>query len=328
MPQGREEFRRSPRARESDREFDSRRRDRDRDDRRDRARSRSPKRNVRERERGRDRRSRTRSKSRSRDRRSRTRSRSRSRSRSRNRSPASKRRKISSRSRSRSQSRERKEGRRRQRSRSAESVSSDDSERRRKRKRKDNDGKRSKSEERERRERKERKKAKKEKKEKKRSGAKSTQWGKYGIISEVDIFTKGQEFHAWLVEERKINPETISKDQNKKEFARFMEDYNTATLPDEKYYNMESYNRRMSALRQGEFVPPPDDSYDPQADLKAISGAHKKKVVEHESYLSKEQLMELRKVQHERIEAGKMKQLGMDVKQNMGVRMDGTVFDD
>jgi hypothetical protein len=60
------------------------------------------------------------------------------------------------------------------------------------------------------------------------------------------------------VEERKINPETISKDQNKKEFARFMEDYNTATLPDEKYYNMESYNRRMTALRQGEFVPPPD----------------------------------------------------------------------
>jgi len=142
------------------------------------------------------------------------------------------------------------------------------------------------------------------------------------------MFTKGQEFHTWLVEERKINPETISKDQNKKEFARFMEDYNTATLPDEKYYNMESYNRRMAALRQGEFVPPPDDSYDPQADMKAISGAHKKKAVEHESYLSKEQLMELRKVQHERIEAGKMKQLGMDVKQNMGVRMDGTVFDD
>ncbi|KAJ6578902.1 hypothetical protein DFH09DRAFT_1030835 [Mycena vulgaris] len=309
MPQGRDESRRSPRTRESDREPD-RRRDRDRDDRdrRDRdRRSRSPGRNTGERERGRDRRSR---------------------SRSRSRSPASKRRRISG---SRSRSRDRRDGdrRRRERSQSADSVSSEDSERRKRRKRKDKDGKRSKSEERERRERKERKKAKKEKKEKKKSGSKATpQWGKYGIISEIDIFTKGQEFHTWLVEERKINPETISKDQNKKEYARFMEDYNTATLPDEKYYNMESYNRRMSALRQGEFVPPPDDSYDPQADMKAIIGAHKKKVVEHESYLSKEQLMELRKVQHERIEAGKMKQLGMDVKQNMGVRMDGTVFDD
>jgi len=41
------------------------------------------------------------------------------------------------------------------------------------------------------------------------------------------IFSKASEFQTWLVEERKINPETISKDQNKKEFARFIEDYNT-----------------------------------------------------------------------------------------------------
>ncbi|KAK7043531.1 hypothetical protein R3P38DRAFT_3178152 [Favolaschia claudopus] len=184
------------------------------------------------------------------------------------------------------------------------------------RKQKDHDRKRSKSEERERRERKERKRAKKEKKEKKKSKA-TSQWGKYGIIGESDIFTKGQEFHTWLVEERKINPETISKDQNKKEFAKFMEDYNTATLPDEKYYNMEAYNRRMTALRQGEY-----------ADMKAINKAHKKQAVEHDSYLSREQLMELRKVQNERVEVGKMKRLGMDVKANMGVRMDGTQFDD
>ena len=129
------------------------------------------------------------------------------------------------------------------------------------------------------------------------------------------------EFSAWLVEERKINPETISKEQNKKEFAKYVEDYNTgaspssmtsfsilqsysriATLSHEKYYHIEAYERRMVALRQGEFVPPPDDSYDPQVDLKAIKGAHKRKPVEHDSYLNKEQLMELRKVQNERIE--------------------------
>jgi hypothetical protein len=141
------------------------------------------------------------------------------------------------------------------------------------------------------------------------------------------LFTKGPEFHTWLVEERKINPETISKDQSKKEFARFIEDFNTATLPHEKYYHMEAYERRMSAMRQGEYVPPPDDSYDPAADMRAHQSKHKKKEVEHESYLNKDQLMELRRVQHERIEAGKMKLLGMDVKQNMGVRMDGTMFD-
>ncbi|KAG6878861.1 hypothetical protein C0992_007066 [Termitomyces sp. T32_za158] len=144
-----------------------------------------------------------------------------------------------------------------------------------------------------------------------------------------DIFLKGPEFHAWLVEERKINPETISKDQNKKEFLRFVEDFNTATLPHEKYYHMEAYERRMNALRHGEFIPPSDDAYDPDADLKAISGAHKKKkAAEKETYLSKEHLLELRRVQQERVEAGKMKLLGMEIKQNMGVRMDGTMFDD
>jgi len=83
----------------------------------------------------------------------------------------------------------------------------------------------------------------------------------------------------------------------------------------------------MSALRSGEYLPPAEDSYDPAMDLKAHSSKHKKAPVEQESYLSKEQLQALRKVQHERIEAGKMKLLGMDVKTNMGVRMDGTAFD-
>ena len=43
----------------------------------------------------------------------------------------------------------------------------------------------------------------------------------------TSIFTKNQEFYTWLVEERKINPETVSKEQQKKEFSRFVEDYNT-----------------------------------------------------------------------------------------------------
>ena len=47
------------------------------------------------------------------------------------------------------------------------------------------------------------------------------------ILLRHSIFDKEQEFRAWLVEERKLNPERMSKDQNKKEFARFVEDYNT-----------------------------------------------------------------------------------------------------
>lgn len=65
---------------------------------------------------------------------------------------------------------------------------------------------------------------------------------------------------------------------------------------------MDAYERRMSALRQGEYLPPANDSYDFQADLKAATSQHKKKVTEQDTYMSKEQLMELRKVQQERSE--------------------------
>lgn len=33
-----------------------------------------------------------------------------------------------------------------------------------------------------------------------------------------------------MVEERKINPETVKKDKEKKEWTVFVEDYNTGTL--------------------------------------------------------------------------------------------------
>jgi len=201
-------------------------------------------------------------------------------------------------------------------------LSSGDSGDERRRRKKEKRSKRKESRER----RKERKKDKKEKKGKEKSS--SAHWGKYGIITEIDLFTKGPEFHSWLVEERKINPETLSKDLERKEFARFIEDYNTATLPHEKFYDMAKYERRMDALRQGEFLPPTDDTYDPNADMRALTGAHKKRASEKDSYMSREQLEELRKVQNERVQVSKMKLLGMDIKQTMGVRMDGTSFDE
>ncbi|KZP18354.1 hypothetical protein FIBSPDRAFT_863825 [Athelia psychrophila] len=213
------------------------------------------------------------------------------------------------------------ERRKRSRSRSVSSSGSESDDHKRHKRKKDKHRKRSRS--RERREKKEKKKEKK----KKKSAAATAQWGKYGIITDADFYTKAQEFRTWLLEERKLNPESISKDQEKKEFSRYVEDYNTATLPDEKYYAMEAYERRMAALRAGDTLPPTSDAYDASLDMRAHQSRHKKAPVELESYLSREQLLALQKVQRERIEAGKMKLLGMDVKTNMGVRMDGTSFD-
>ncbi|CCO34615.1 hypothetical protein BN14_08719 [Rhizoctonia solani AG-1 IB] len=182
-----------------------------------------------------------------------------------------------------------------------------------------------------RRDKKERKREKRERKDKKKhkgkSGAVTGQWGQHGIINESHMYEKDAEFRTWLVEECKINPESLSKDATKKQFARFVEDYNTATLPHPKFYNMESYERQMNSLRNGMTADVITNSYDPNADLAAHTSRHKRPVAEAETYLSREQLQELRKVQNERTQAGQMKLLGMDIKGTMGVRMDGSEFE-
>ena len=164
--------------------------------------------------------------------------------------------------RSRSRERERSSKKHRKRSVSASSASSSDSESgRHKHKRK----KRSKSEERYRKEKKQRKREKKERASALPHALKSLAefgcleaqswnvfilyavwqiWHYHGyrvcmhfvlVFLSLDtnrnfirsIYNKSSEFHTWLVEERKINPETVTKDQNRKEFARFVEDFNT-----------------------------------------------------------------------------------------------------
>lgn len=64
---------------------------------------------------------------------------------------------------------------------------------------------------------------------------------------------------------------------------------------------MAKYDARMNMVRNGELLPQ-NDSYDPNADLRAHASTHKRAVVEHDSFLSKDQLLALRKVQNERIE--------------------------
>lgn len=125
------------------------------------------------------------------------------------------------------------------------------------------------------------------------------------------------EFRQWLVEERHINPETISRAAEKKEMSSFIEDYNTATMPSEKYYNLEvstmqyyrveemsfntdefiqAHERRMAMIRAGETVEE-EGGYDPLADEKAAKASYKAQRRKEESsknkptqWQSKEQL--------------------------------------
>ncbi|CAD6915254.1 unnamed protein product [Tilletia controversa] len=165
-----------------------------------------------------------------------------------------------------------------------------------------------------------------------------TEWGKYGIINESDVISRLQgEFYDWLRHERNLNPETLIKGKERKEMSTFIEDYNTATLPSEKYYDLEKYERKMELIRQGETVPD-DSTYDARADEAAAKASYKAAQLKASaaassaaggytapsatSHLSQQQLEDLARVSRERTQAAKMKALGIETSNNFGVRMD------
>ncbi|KAJ8297159.1 hypothetical protein OF846_000395 [Rhodotorula toruloides] len=322
MPRSPSPDRRSERSYHSSSRHTSRRDDRDRD-RDERRRSRSPRRRETDeagrreredrRERGKEReRSRSRSRSRDRHRRSRRGEEDRSRSRSRSRDRRWRHDERSSRRRSRTRSR----------SYSSGSESDDSRDRRHRRKRHGSRDRDDKDEPRRRREEKKARRAKREEKKRTKAGLATVEWGKHGILTEADIYTKSDEFHAWLIGEKMLNPETLSKAKEKEIFKQFMEDYNTGTLPNEKYYDIKQYEQRMTAVRMGETVEK-SDSYDFMKDLEAAKSSQRRSAAaSSEQLMDRSRLEELRKLQTDRVQKEKMQRLGMDVSENLGVRLE------
>ena len=103
---------------------------------------------------------------------------------------------------------------------------------------------------------------------------------------------------------------------------------------------MAKYEYRMNLIRSGQTIPLDDDSYDANADIKAHSSLLKvcrppasshpssltratpnqSQTKEKESFLSRGEIAELRRIQAERQEIGQRRLLGLDVPRNMGVR--------
>ena len=70
-----------------------------------------------------------------------------------------------------------------------------------------------------------------------------SEYGKYGVLRETDMYTKRPEFILWAMETKSADIESMSKYEEKELFKIYMEDYNTATLPHKKYYDLEHYER-------------------------------------------------------------------------------------
>merc|ERR1711959_87962 len=81
-------------------------------------------------------------------------------------------------------------------------------------------------------------------------GASSNQFGKFGVIKNEDFFNKKPEFLLWAMEVRKENTDQMGQMQMRDLFKEFVEDYNTATMPSKKYYNLQAWDSEMSVKRQ------------------------------------------------------------------------------
>jgi len=81
-------------------------------------------------------------------------------------------------------------------------------------------------------------------------GSCSNQFGKYGILKAEDFFNKKAEFLVWAMEVKKANTDAMGQMQQKDLFKEYMEDYNTATMPSQKYYNLQAWDTKQSYKRQ------------------------------------------------------------------------------
>lgn len=80
-----------------------------------------------------------------------------------------------------------------------------------------------------------------------RKSKSSSRYGRYGILRETDYDAKRPEFTLWALQVKGKDVESMSRFEEKDLFHTFMEDYNTATLPHKKYYDLEAYEKRRAA---------------------------------------------------------------------------------
>ncbi|KAG9294382.1 hypothetical protein G9A89_001887 [Geosiphon pyriformis] len=161
---------------------------------------------------------------------------------------------------------------------------------------------------------------KNKKKKENKLKAVTNQWGKYGVIADTEY-----ELNLWLLEEKKLNPEAVSLPLMKEHFRQFVEaDYNTATLPHKKYYNLEKWDEEQRAKRQSaRYVEEEGGIVDFKKDEEELRKQHRQQVripIATAPLLTKDQVLELKRVTTERIQAERLRKMGYTPKESMGVR--------
>uniref|UniRef100_H3HB92 Uncharacterized protein n=1 Tax=Phytophthora ramorum TaxID=164328 RepID=H3HB92_PHYRM len=92
--------------------------------------------------------------------------------------------------------------------------------------------------------------SKKTKKDSKKHAVNQDEYGKYGILRELDFHNKSVSFQAWLRDVKKMGEFNGPKWEAMELFKEYMKDYNTCTLPHEKYYDIEKYEMKLYQKQQ------------------------------------------------------------------------------
>lgn len=77
----------------------------------------------------------------------------------------------------------------------------------------------------------------------------SARFGRYGIVRESDLDAKRPEFLVWAHEVKGLHIDNLPRKEEQELFKTFMEDYNTATLPHKKYYDLAKYEEEQRAKK-------------------------------------------------------------------------------
>jgi len=214
---------------------------------------------------------------------------------------------------------------------SSDSESSDSERERKRRKKEKKEKKEKKDKKKEKRKEKKHKKDKKHKKEKKHKKDKDKPkygYGHFGILDLSDMYRKQEEFYLWLQEVRNISPDTISQPNMKKIFADFMEDYNTCSMPHEKYYNLSKWEREQKTKkdRNDQFDVKVYNTINVLDDEERLKQERSQKKEKLKPLMSEHQIMELKRLEQERVELDRQRKLGLKPKSNLGIRYQETLL--
>lgn len=111
------------------------------------------------------------------------------------------------------------------------------------------------------------------KKHKRHRVAGKKEYGRYGVLRETDLFVKKPEFTLWALEVKGMNLENLPKYEEKRLFRDYMEDYNTATLPKRKYYDLDAYHRKKRGRDKPERIAALDDEAERKRELQVTRAA-------------------------------------------------------